>query len=270
MHSCSDVPTPETPVGAGGKRSIPDGSEDTCVRADTPAAGGVAEGRRGGRRCPVRAVQAGRAEDRRGSPGGGGERRPGPGLLRERGGARARVPEWLPAGPAADGGRRHRVRGAAGRGSRRAVRVADPGGAGRADRRARAAGRRAVRPRLEHAGHRGGLPGRRRPEPLEPDGREPGHRAALAGVRGVRDPRSERVRRGLPVRRRGGGAAARRDAARSGAVRLGDHRGGPQGAAAPGARARRRTRRAVRPSSRTSNAAGCPTPCSSSPTGRPA
>ena len=37
MHSCFG-PKPETPVGAGGKRSIPDGSENTRVRANPPAA----------------------------------------------------------------------------------------------------------------------------------------------------------------------------------------------------------------------------------------
>ena len=227
------------------------GSEDTCVRADTPAVGGVAEGGRGGRRCPDRVVQAGGTEDRRGGPGGGGERRPGSGLLRERGGARARVPEWLSAEPAADGGRRHRVRRPPGGGSGRPLRVADPGGPGRTDRRARAAGRRAVRPRPEYAGHRGGLPGRRRAEPLEPDGREPGHRAALAGVRGVCHPRSQRVRRGLSLRRRRGRAAARRDAARSGALRLGDHGGRATRSCRTWPQARKRTRRAVRPSSKT-------------------
>ena len=93
-------------MGAGGKRSIPDGAEDTCVRADTPAAGSVVEGRGGGRRCADRVVQVGRTEDRRGSPGGGSERRPGPRLLREWGGARPRISEWLPTGPPPDGGRR--------------------------------------------------------------------------------------------------------------------------------------------------------------------
>ena len=110
---------------------------------------------------------------------------------------------------------------------------------------------------------------RDRGQPAEPHGREPGDRAAVAGVRGLRRPGPERVRGRLLLRRRRGRAAARRDAARGGALCLGDHRGRPEGAAAPGARARRRTRRAARRSSRTSSAAAWPTRCWSSPTGRP-
>src|SRR5438046_6321411 len=51
----------------------------------------------------------------------------------------------------------------------------------------------------------------------------------VAGVRGLRDPGPERVRGGLFLRRRRRRTAARRAAARGGAVRLGDHRGRPEG-----------------------------------------
>ena len=117
-----------------------------------------------------------------------------------------------------------------------AVRVAGARRAGGAHGRAGAPGRGDVRPRAEHAGHRSGLPRRDRRHDAEPLGGEPGHRAAVAGVRSLRHPGSERVRRRLPVRGWRGRAAARRAAARGGAVCVGHHRGRPQGVAPPGAR----------------------------------
>ena len=102
-----------------------------------------------------------------------------------------RLSERLSAEPAADGGGRDRVRRAAGGRSARAVRVAGARRAGGPHGRAGAPGRRDVRPRAEHARHRGRLPRRHRRHDAEPHGGEPGHRAPVAGVRSLRHPRSE-------------------------------------------------------------------------------
>src|SRR5262249_10587215 len=75
--------------------------------------------------------------------------------------------------------------------------------------------------------------GWRRRQEEHPDGAEDTcARADTPAAGGLRDPRSERVRGGLPVRRRRGGAAARRGAPTSGDPCLGAHGGGTQSPAA--------------------------------------
>src|SRR5437773_2585510 len=147
---------------------------------------------------------------------GGGAR-----VLRERRGAGRRLSQWVPAEPPAHGGERDRVRRASGRRSYRAVRVAGARGFDRPDGRARTTRRRDVRPRAECARYRSGLPRCARRECAEPHCRQPGDRAAVAGVRSLRRPRPQRIRHRLLLRRWRRRASARRAAPRGGALRLG-------------------------------------------------
>ena len=153
----------------------------------------------------------------------------------ENGAAPAPATAMVIGGAGSDGGRRYRVRRPASGGPPGAVRLAGAGRAGGAHGGVGAPGGGDVRPRAEHPGHRSGVSRCEWGQTAESHRGEPGHRAAVAGVRSLRHPGPERILRCLPVCGWGGRAAARRAAAGGGAVCVGHHRRRPEGVAPPGA-----------------------------------
>ena len=204
-------------------------SERTSQKLNELLTQGIAEGDARSEliKLPVRKIVEGALEAEVAE--GGGAR-----VLRERRGAGRRLSQWVPAEPPAHGGGRDRVRRASGRRSYRAVRVAGARGLTGRTAELEQLGRD-VRPRAECARYRSGLPRCARRECAEPHCRQPGDRAAVAGVRSLRRPRPQRIRHRLLLRRWRRRASARRAAPRGGALRLGHHRGRPEGPPAPGA-----------------------------------
>ena len=145
----------------------------------------------------------------------------GAGVLRARGEARARLPQWRAQRPVEDGGRLRRLFGAADRWPGRAVPFRDRRTSQGTDASAREFGRRAAGARSVGARHRGRLPRRDRATLVVEDGGV-GDRRAVRPCTTSSSPTGahQRVRHRLSVRRRHrrSGAAGR---TRAGAGGLG-------------------------------------------------